>query len=695
MIHIFSRKGIFRTCISVVAVCVLLLAVALTVFGAETYTPQRGITNVSGSSLNVRSGVGTNTPRIGSLADQTFVTIIGEENADDGVTWYKIEFKCETQNYGYVSSQFVTIIPSVNDETTNGEGGDTPGGDQPVLPDMTDFEAYLDEQGFPESYRPYLRELHAIYPNWVFKAQKTGFDFDYAVSKELQQSLVWNGSVSSWKSTSGDDYNWETNTWTGYDGANWVRASQGIIEHYMDPRNFIGVNTVFQFLEQSFDENIQTVSGVKQIIAGTFMEKDVVDVDGTTLNYATAIYNAGKEFGVNPYVLAAMIVQEQGTNGTSRIISGTVDGYKYLFNYYNIGAWATPQFNNDAVLRGLWYAGGGNGGTGTSNLRPWNTRLKAIRGGASFYAANYTNNGQTTLYLKKFNVQGDRPFTGQYMTNIQGAASEASEIAQGYSNEMRTFPLSFLIPVYENMHETPCPKPTKDGSPNMKLASLTVDGYELTPGFERDVTEYMIVVPENLSKIAINATALESTAKISGIGEIALPEKNNVLEVVVTAGNGDVRIYTVTVAKEDPVLIGKISFSDKYTMTGLYIHGIAPDITVEQFVSNLIVEGNGKVVDSNGNEIAKGETLKTGYQINVYNTINELYGVYYISVMGEIDGNGIVNMGDLLKVRNQILKQTGFSELQVFSGDIDRDGKINMGDLLKIRNHILGTKPLA
>jgi len=338
-------------------------------------------------------------------------------------------------------------------------------------------------------------------------------------------------------------------------------------------------------------------------------------------------------------------------------------------------------------LRGLWYAS-----VGTSNLRPWNTRLKAIRGGASFYAANYTNSGQTTLYLKKFNVQGERPFTGQYMTNIQGAASEASEIAQGYSNEMRTFPLSFLIPVYENMHETPCPKPTKDGSPNMKLSSLSVTDYELTPGFERDITEYMIVVPENLSKITINAVALESSAKIGGIGEIEIPEKQNVLEVVVTAGNGDVRIYTITVAKEDPVIEGKLTFGEKYPINGLYVYKIIPGTTAEEFVNAFIVEGKAVVIDSEGKEMEKTAVLKTGCQVNVYNTIDEHYGVFYISVLGDIDADGTVTMGDLLKVRNQILKRANLTELQIFSGDIDNDGNITMGDLLKIRNHILGTK---
>lgn len=31
------------------------------------------------------------------------------------------------------------------------------------------FESYMNSQGFPESYKPYLRTLHEQYPNWVFE----------------------------------------------------------------------------------------------------------------------------------------------------------------------------------------------------------------------------------------------------------------------------------------------------------------------------------------------------------------------------------------------------------------------------------------------------------------------------------------------------------------------------------------------
>ena len=45
-------------------------------------------------------------------------------------------------------------------------------------------------------------------------------------------------------------------------------------------------------------------------------------------SYVDIIMNAGTQSGVNPYVLAAMIIQEQGRDGTGGSISGTEPGYE-------------------------------------------------------------------------------------------------------------------------------------------------------------------------------------------------------------------------------------------------------------------------------------------------------------------------------------------------------------------------------
>ena len=698
MIFDFGQKGIRRFLL--VALTVLLLISVITAFVISAQTTRRGrvTDDVDPGALRVRTIAGTSGNIAFRLSGGDEVLILGEEQGQEvnagNSLWYYIEYNGAK---GYAYSAFISVIPDVTiPPETSGDSDTTTGEDgQPSEPtEPVDFEAYLNEQGFPESYKPALRELHTLYPTWIFKAQHVNYDFYDAVQKETEEnrSLVWVGSISSWKSIEGDSYDWASNTWKGFDGPNWVRASKDIIAHYMDPRNFLGTNSVFQFLEQSYDGNIQNLEGVQKIIAGTFMERDVIDADGTTLNYANAIYNAGREYGVNPYVLAAMLVQEQGVNGTSGLISGTYPGYEGYFNYFNIGAYATDSMN--AIQRGLWYAKGGNTG-GTSNLRPWTTRLKAINGGAYYYANGYTNVGQNTLYLKRFNVQGSAPFTHQYMTNIQGAASEAGELAQGYSAELRKASLSFYIPVYKNMPETAVLRPVGDGSPNMKLSSLSVSGYELTPDFDPDVLEYMLVVPPSFSSVTINATAMEASATISGAGTHNLTEEKHVFQIKVTAGNGAERVYTLTVAKENSESFGKVSFTEAYKFRDNMIYCIAPGTTVAQLRANLMAQGNLSVKSASGAAKGENDHIASNDIISIVSTNNMPYGEYRASVLGEVNCDGKITVTDLMRVRNLILNSGDLTALELLSADIDGSGKININDLIKIRNHILGTASLS
>ena len=81
---------------------------------------------------------------------------------------------------------------------------------------------------------------------------------------------------------------------------------------------------------------------------------------------------------MSPYHLASRILQEQGYDGHGSSISGTQSGYYGYYNYYNIGA--SPSAGSTAVQNGLRYASR----TDESSLRPWNSRMKSIIGGAIF-----------------------------------------------------------------------------------------------------------------------------------------------------------------------------------------------------------------------------------------------------------------------------------------------------------------------
>ncbi|MFQ7394938.1 MAG: hypothetical protein ACLRMX_07335, partial [Lachnospira eligens] len=75
-----------------------------------------------------------------------------------------------------------------------------------------DFEEYLDSQGFPDSYKDGLRQLHAQYPNWVFVADHNGKDWSDVLENQnvIGRSLTYGSAKSSWKSVADGCYDWES-----------------------------------------------------------------------------------------------------------------------------------------------------------------------------------------------------------------------------------------------------------------------------------------------------------------------------------------------------------------------------------------------------------------------------------------------------------------------------------------------------
>ena len=635
-------------------------------------TVRYGQVSAFGDPLNVRSGPGTSYEWIGSLPDGSFITIVGQGTASDGVTWYQIEFGNGT---GYVHSGYVKIIAGAGEDQ--------------------EFDAYLQSQGFPESYWDDLRLLHAMYPNWVFKAYHTNYDWNYAVDQEsvVGKSLVSSNYPSSWKSLDPKAYNWDTGVWTVFDTGGWVAASREIVAYYMDPRNFLSSNSIFQFLYQGFDANLQTVAGVEQLVQGTFLANWVTDTDGTSFYYPQAIYNAGQAAGVSPYVLASMIINEMGASGGSQSISGNAPGYEGYFNYYNIGAYASG--NNTAIANGLIYAMGGSNGTGTSNGRPWNTRVKAINGGAQFYAEGYVNAGQNTLYLKRFNVQGDNPFTHQYMTAVWGASSEGLSMAKGYNEEQRTSPLVFSIPVYENMPDTPCAQPTGDGSPDYRLQSLSVNGCTLTPAFDTNTTAYSVIVPYSTSSVTISATAMNGKATVTGTGTVQLNVGSNTAQVTVTAENGGQRTYTITIARAaDPT---GVTIDTGYQISPIkMVSGITVGTTVDGFLSNVRLTGaQAVIVSSSGGQKSGGSVVATGDQVRITLPDGTPYDTWTVLIYGDVNGDGAISNSDRIKIRNHVTGSATLSSTDFIAADVNKDGSVTNTDRIKVRNHILGTSPIA
>ena len=245
-------------------------------------------------------------------------------------------------------------------------------------------------------------------------------------------------------------YNPATGQYIAQDGSSWFQAANEVVEYYMDPRNSMTDARIFQFERLSYEAGVQTISGVQNILKGSFMENaTILTDDNRRITYAQAIMEAAQISGASPYHLAARIIQEVGRSGSGST-SGTYvgkDGTSYagIYNFYNIGASSSA----DPIATGLSWAK-----SGTTYNRPWTSPYKSIVGGAQYIARNYINEGQDTQYLQKFDVESEYNglYWHQYMTNIEAAYSESNTMYKNYvQSGLLESEIIFKIPVYNNM----------------------------------------------------------------------------------------------------------------------------------------------------------------------------------------------------------------------------------------------------
>lgn len=344
-------------------------------------------------------------------------------------------------------------------------------------------------QGSLEKYSGYEKLISSLkqkHPTWSFTILDTGLDWNEVIKNETVashgRSLIYYTNNGSWVcSTCGDK---------PYDSGKWKCASETAVAYYMDPRNWLNENNIFQFEDLSYNEKVHNVEGVNKIL------KDVLWANGTNIaytkpdgivatiekTYAQVIMEAAKEAGVSPYHLAARIKQEQGAKvAASSTGNGKYEGYVGYYNLFNIKA-----TGSNIIANALKHA----------KEEGWDNPEKSIKGGAKFIAAEYIKRGQSTLYLQKFDVDNSdgAMYYHQYMQNISAALTEGNTVRSSYeSMGMLDSNLNFVIPVYKNM-------PVDN--------SISPDGISL-------VTQNVKVTGDNVSIRDGKGTACKEIAKVN------------------------------------------------------------------------------------------------------------------------------------------------------------------------------------
>jgi beta-N-acetylglucosaminidase len=706
---------------------------------AETLVERPGTVIVG--TANIRTGPATSYPTVDALyhghAVYVLASVAGQTISGYDNTWYRIRFTGTggLEMSGYIVAGFVELDPLP---------------EQSPEPDPA-FEALLDQAGFPESYRPGLRRLHATYPEWNFQALQTGLSWADAVEGMYTPgySLITSSVNDNWKALDQEAYDWTTDTWKPYDGSSWVMSSRDLIAWTMDPRNMMRESDIFQFEILNYQPDVHHAAGVEAILANSFMSGASIkylDPDTRTektISYADAFIKAGQTYDISPYHLAARSLTEVGSRGSASVtglfsaalaaaglpVTFAYDGY---YNFYNIGASASTEPLGN-VRNGLEYAKYGpdrnleQTETDSTRLIPWNNCYRAILGGSLIIGNGYIKVGQNTLYLQKFDVDNSdsRLFWHIYMSNIAAPVSEAAKLYKAYS-EMGDLhkPITFLLPVYLNMPESACLKPAASGNPNNWLSRLSVSGFHLTPTFDPAISdEYSLIVEHTVASVQVSATPVTSLATITGAGTRQLAYGNNWINVVVEAQNGGLRTYTLNIFRKygpdvpapslspspspapasdpspSPVSAGGIPSvtSSRFTITDQYITGVDPQDgqnSAENLKNGLTVPEGCTLCILNPDGTSASGLVGTGSKIQVIRQ-NVVLKTYIVVLYGDINGNGKINSADLNVLFLHILGKNPVNAHDLLAADANHNGKVNSADLTTVLLHVLDQSAIS
>lgn len=395
-----------------------------------------------------------------AASGQTVFILDASYNEAEGNLWIRVSFDQGEGSYtGYVERSYLACSDErfLQWEVEFARTNHLQSTMDISLLEESDSGVSADIAKFPESYHSGLSALKKAHPQWVFVPMETGLDWNTVITEELKggRSLVYKSFPNYTKEGA-------------YDDGNWFYASREILEYYMDPRNAMTDNRIFQFELLTYNETYHTEEAVESFLSNTFMKSDT-NAPGTVMTYAHIFWAIGAEEGreVSPFHLASRVYQEQG-QGTSPLISGTYPGYEGYYNHFNVGASGTTT--EEVIVNGLKYA----------KEKNWYNAYFSILGGADTIAANYIKKGQDTLYLQKYNVNPNGSYalyTHQYMQNISAPTTEASSIKKLYAsaNSLENS-FVFKIPVYNNMPETACPYPESSTNVVLQIPS----GYNST-----------------------------------------------------------------------------------------------------------------------------------------------------------------------------------------------------------------------
>ena len=628
------------------------------------------------TDLSLRSSPGGNTT--GKKVSCGEKVKINSTSEGSGRCGYYYNITDSKGNSGYVCGYYVntTKLSSTATNYYNNNGG------------LDNYYNSLRSVGFPESYLPYLAEIHARHPNWVFEPEQINLDFDDVIEGESAygRNLLQGGYFSqNYLSMGINTYDILNDIFYEYSTeAGWYDASTEAIAYYMDPRTYLNEKYIFAFESLNFN-SAHTPDIIKKVLSSqTFWPKVYQGYDG---NIYEDIVNATEEVDISAVHIASRIKQEiSGISESDPRLGGTFNysgqSYSGYYNFFNIDV-----YGDNKIVNGMVYA----------MNHGWDSPFDAVYGGALFIRSGYIDVNQDTMYYQKFDVStNDGHYDHQYMQNLGAPVQETNTAYNIYVNNFSEYldtAIKFTIPVYQNMSNYAVVAPSV-GNPNNYLKDIKIDSKTIT-NFSYDDFSYDITVSGSVNSINISATPINSNASVNGVGSIPITNKETTVTLTVTSESGRTRNYVINITKDEVEEIELVELSYILNNIGIkynenYIYGISEDTDIKSLITNVTkvnAYASATIKDKDGNSKTSG-VFKTGDKVIISNSKDET--TLTILMYGDINGDGKIDKDDCLAILRHLNGYTTLSDVYKVAADPNKDGKIDKDDCLAILRHLNG-----
>ncbi|MBP3461033.1 MAG: cadherin-like beta sandwich domain-containing protein [Bacilli bacterium] len=203
-------------------------------------------------------------------------------------------------------------------------------------------------------------------------------------------------------------------------------------------------------------------------------------------------------------------------------------------------------------------------GVKLSGVASWEIHVSASGpvSGCSINQADATENAMNGS--KTYTAECKTTGTGTIKINLNGNTTDQNGNTVNISGSKSVNVISKPTSSNTSNNSSTSKKETKSSNNNLK--SLEIEGYKLSPEFDKNKTDYTLTVPNDVNKIKILAYKEDDKASLSGDdGEKEVKEGENKFSVVVKAENGSEKKYNITITVDSKPIIVKIQ-NEEYTL---------------------------------------------------------------------------------------------------------------------------------